>query len=137
MTLFAIAFACWEKEVRSIDRNKLSDERKRSAVRSARNRWRCALLGFGIPFTLVSLCCCFDADATVWRLVDDAATTTGSAPPIYHGVLDGGAMERVAMRELAISDSVLTVNPWTREPAWEPVVAKARVYHRDVAHHRI
>jgi hypothetical protein len=99
---------------------------------SKRSCWRCTLIGLGIPITLIALCCCFDADATVWRLVDDdaaaarAAAGGGGAPLVRHATLGDGGMERVALRELALGDSVLTVDPWTREPAWEPIAAKAR-----------
>ena len=69
--------------------------------------WRCVLIGFGIIFTLICMCCCFDADSTVWRLK-----------------LDDRTMEEVALRDLTIGDSVLSLNPVTRETYWEEVMAK-------------
>ena len=48
-----------------------------------------------------------DADSTVWRLK-----------------LDDRTMEEVALRDLTIGDSVLSLNPVTRETYWEEVMAK-------------
>ena len=80
--------------------------------------WKCILITFGIIFVLVCLCCCFDADSTVWRLN-----------------LDGHTMEEVALRELSLGDSVLSLNPVTRETHWEKVMAKVHYSAFDGGRH--
>ena len=80
--------------------------------------WKGILITFGIIFVLVCLCCCFDADSTVWRLN-----------------LDGHTMEEVALRELSLGDSVLSLNPVTRETHWEKVMAKVHYSAFDGGRH--
>ena len=65
---------------------------------------------------LVCACCCFDADATVWRRDKD------------------GRSELVALRELGIEDPVLSMHPWTRQTYWQPVLAKAHFHFLDGGH---
>jgi hypothetical protein len=66
---------------------------------------------------LYALCCCFDADSTVWRrrTRDD------------HSV----AVEQICVSDIAIGDSLLSMNPFTRQTYWEPVIAKAHYSYFD------
>ena len=77
----------------------------------------CILMVLGVLFTLICLCCCFDADSKVWRIK-----------------LDGHTMEEVLLRELALGDSVLSLNPATRETYWESVRAKVHYSAFDGGH---
>ena len=67
----------------------------------------------GIVLCGLALCCCFDADSTVWRL-DEA-----------------GHREQVALREISVGDSVLSMDPGARRTYWEPVLAKAHYSYFD------
>jgi hypothetical protein len=74
-------------------------------------RWRNVVLVCGTLVCMISLCCCFDADSTVWR----RSGGPGGA----------GAPERVAVRDLAVGDIVLSADPSTGRTRWEPVLARA------------
>ena len=79
-------------------------------------RSHCALVMFGVLVVCLSMCCCFDADATVRRRGRD------------------GREELTALRDLSIGDSVLSVDPYSLRTLWQPVLAKAHYSFADGAH---
>jgi len=73
-----------------------------------RENWNVLICAVGTFVLFISLCCCFDANSTVWRR--DALTNTTVQVPLH---------------TLSLGDEVLSLDPLTRKPYFEPVLAKA------------